>query len=60
MLKFRGLPLPAIKPVLEEVEECFLHHIGYLHRRGEDVSKAQEYSKLCFYCDMKSQPWSFL
>lgn len=37
--------LPAIKSVLEEVKQCFLHHVCYLRRKKEeslanDVKKA--------------------
>lgn len=31
------LVLPAIKSVLEEVEQCFLHHICDLNRKREDI-----------------------
>lgn len=33
---------PAIKPVLQEVKQCFLHHIGYLRLRTRERQRGQE------------------
>lgn len=43
-----SLVSPAVKSVLEEVEQCFLHHVCYLYRKQEKTLKKSSLSH--YFC----------